>query len=335
MDTFPLLQLPAELRLRVYGFALLKCHRVVLDPGNYYFPLPYTLETSTIAKTLLQVNRQVHTEIIQYIFSRNIISIIRPVQYRTNILLKLGPSVHNHIRTIEFHIPVGYSLCDLGRQWETMNNCPNLMHLRLVYYHADHWWSAFGEFAHYVSSQNEDLVLNLELYTSVVASGWRHYDANYYVYNGIREAMTRSMVHELKLPKQLCTITLTVSAKSTAAQDLLRSAVISSSKWDFRKLHYQKGPPEMTSLRWCKRSVIEAELLHREELNVSAEDECTPESGPVSEDDDGNTGYGDQDGDELAGNSEFDGEIDLDNEHDVSEEHEDDNNGDDEDDIYN
>lgn len=229
--------------------------RIFLDPQNIHRPLPYTHVSHGATKDLLVVNKQIHAEAIDFIFGKNIVNIIRPRKSNIQPFLNLGTLNQGRIRTLEMH--VDHSLLKgLGRMWKALNNCGNLVTLRLVFYHEHNWYTAFADLAEYVVSQDQNLVLDLELYTSIVAPGWYTEQRNEYVHlhECLMEAASVRAVYSPKVPKPVRHIVVTASATPTGAYNLWLSSRSEDLQWGFKKLKLHQSPTPMTSLRWTRKT---------------------------------------------------------------------------------
>lgn len=157
-----------------------------------------------------------------------------------------------------------------------MAECPNLSSLRLVFYHEIGWIDCFGELAQYIMTQDENLVLDMELYTSVYGSEWYILLTHIILQDSIHNAEITNAVNSLKVPKQLRQITFTASVAAREASLLLDQFSVERKLWAFEKVSCQTGPPKMTCLRFCKRSMrddrLEDQKEHPDNLTEELED---------------------------------------------------------------
>ncbi|KAK9776382.1 hypothetical protein SCAR479_06994 [Seiridium cardinale] len=260
---FPFLKLPAELRLRVYSYIVPGDQRIFLDPDNIHRPLPYTWTSHGSTKDLLLANKQIHTEAINFIFNRNIANLIHPEDPRKDRFFNLGTSNHNCIRVLELHVPRTH-LRGLEKQCAVMEKCPNLTDLRLVMYHDLSWQTMFAELAYYVTTHEKDMCLDLEAYTSVVVLPVHMQQLEKSFRESLQHIATGSAVYDLKIPRHVRHIIVTVSTTNDTAERLHRLTDVYN-QWAFKHVSYQKGPPEMTCIRWFKKDVLSDELLQPRE----------------------------------------------------------------------
>ncbi|KAK6068600.1 hypothetical protein SCUP515_09452 [Seiridium cupressi] len=260
---FPFFKLPAELRLRVYSYIVPDDQRIFLDPDNIRRPLPYTWNSHGSTKDLLLANKQIHAEAINFIFNRNIVNLIHPEDPRQDRFFNLGTSNHNCIRVLELHIP-GTHLRGLEKQCAVMEKCPNLTGLRLVMYHDLSWQAMFAELAYYATTHDKDMCLDLEAYTSVVVLSVHIQQLEKSFRESLQRIATGPAVYDLKIPRHVGHITVTVSTTNNTAERLLKFTDVYN-QWAFKRVSYQKGSPEMTCIRWFKQDMLSDELLQPRE----------------------------------------------------------------------
>ncbi|KAK6081547.1 hypothetical protein SCUP234_04752 [Seiridium cupressi] len=216
---FPFFELPAELRLRVYSYIVPDDQRIFLDPDNIRRPLPYTWNSHGSTKDLLLANKQIHAEAINFIFNRNIVNLIHPEDPRQDRFFNLGTSNHNCIRVLELHVP-GTHLRGLEKQCAVMEKCPNLTGLRLVMYHDLSWQAMFAELAYYATTHDKDMCLDLEAYTSVVVLSVHIQQLEKSFRESLQRIATGPAVYDLKIPRHVGHITVTVSTTNDTAERL-------------------------------------------------------------------------------------------------------------------
>lgn len=248
---FPIMELPDELRLKIYSF-LLPCDiRIILDPENIQPPSPHALEVvdnygGTLS--LILTCKKMHAEVTEFVYTHNIVTVIKPIDM-FDFLDSLGDTACKYITKLEVDIESG--LGDIGNVWSTMSMCPKLENLRLIFYHEKTNWSrTLAMLVNHVLKNDNNLKIEIELYTSVhfirrpkVAYDYEDQMELHYVW-----ANAHAEIFSFTPPSPLRKITLTASVNPEAALGLER--------WDSGTGWHFKGQDSadvgMKLLRWEK-----------------------------------------------------------------------------------
>ncbi|EMR64461.1 hypothetical protein MGN70_009180 [Eutypa lata] len=267
---FPILQLPNELRLQIYGHVLPTDERLHLDPKSIRRPFPYVRKAHREALGLLLSCNKIHDEVSQFLFSHNIVNVIDPTHVG-NFLTRLGSVNSQFITCLEVHVKQGFG--DLGHVWKTMDSCPKLKDLRLVFYHnREQWLNTLATLAHRVQQEQEkaflnpdtnaNIQLNLELYSSVWAA-W--YPETYYpskFSQQMRHASAAAEVFSFSLPTPLRRITITASINSTLAKKF--KASVEGEPWRFVQTAHKKEHPVAFHYSWVNGDNIDEDVVSSE-----------------------------------------------------------------------
>ncbi|KAK7750123.1 hypothetical protein SLS62_007991 [Diatrype stigma] len=266
-EIFPILRLPAELRLQIYSHILPVNERLFLDPQHFYRPLPYVSKPHREALGLLLSCKTIRVEAAQFILSHNIVNIIDPVR---NFLHDLGGINRQFITNLEVHVK--REIGELGHIWTAMDSCPQLKNLRLVFYHSrKQWLKTLAQLAHHIQQQQQqkqqqeqrgdlqnigrgaaaDVQLDLELYRSIWASQALDYHLLQFQ-KFMNVASVASGVYPFRLPNPVRRVTVTASVTAATARKF--QVVVNDKSWRFVRISDNWGHPEVHHYRWvnCK-----------------------------------------------------------------------------------
>ncbi|RYO88303.1 hypothetical protein DL766_003463 [Monosporascus sp. MC13-8B] len=257
---FPILALADEIRLEIYWHALPSDERIFLDPENFYDPLPYVKKSYPDALNLLLTCKRIRTEVTQFLFSRNIINVV-DLSKKGNFLQDLGNVACQFITNLEVHVKQGIG--ELGYIWKTMNSCPKLNNLRLVFYHdRQQWIKTLAQLAHYAqrrldspTGKDGGFELGLELYKSIWAYGSSKNRYPDIFKRELRNAPRDFEVLQFKIPDPLRRITITASVNDPTIRgfsEYLDSKRLDSDSWCFKWTGHKRGTPEVHHYRWVK-----------------------------------------------------------------------------------
>ncbi|RYP65581.1 hypothetical protein DL771_008235 [Monosporascus sp. 5C6A] len=257
---FPIFALADEIRLEIYSHALPSNERIFLDPENFYAPLPYVKKPYPDALNLLLTCKKIRAEATQFIFSQNIINVIDP-SIKGNFLRDLGDVACQFITTLEVHVK--QSIGELGYIWNTMNSCPKLSDLRLVFYHdRQQWIKTLAQLAHYAqrrldSPTGEDagFQVGLELYKSIWAYGSSKNRYPNIFKQELGNAPRDFEVFPFKIPNPVHRITITASVNDPTIRgfsEYLDSKNLGGDSWCFEWTARKRGFPEVHHYRWVK-----------------------------------------------------------------------------------
>ncbi|RYP63644.1 hypothetical protein DL769_006899 [Monosporascus sp. CRB-8-3] len=255
---FPIFALADEIRLEIYWHALPSNERIFLDPENFYAPLPYVRKSYPDALNLLLTCKRIHAEVIQFLFSRNIINVV-DLSKKGNFLQGLGNVACQFIANLEVHVKQGIG--ELGYIWKTMNSCPKLSNLRLVFYHdRQQWIKTLAQLAHYAqrrldspTGQDTGFQVWLELYRSIWAYGSSKNRSPDIFKQELGNASRDFEVLPFKIPDPLRRITITASVTYPTIQgfcEYLNSECLGSNPWYFARTACERGTPEVHHYRW-------------------------------------------------------------------------------------
>jgi hypothetical protein len=169
IEPFRLMDLPPELKLRIYSMALPRRTRIALDPKNIRHPGPFwgTRNNKPDIIALMQVSKTVYNEVIQLLYTTNTFCLIDPLA-SDQALSFIGTPALNNLRKLEVQVTNGLS--DLGAIWgDLKQHCTKLAGLKLVFYH-DHtnWLNTLADLALLPQPKPK---LDLQLYASVWSQG--------------------------------------------------------------------------------------------------------------------------------------------------------------------
>ncbi|RYP34414.1 hypothetical protein DL767_004283 [Monosporascus sp. MG133] len=257
---FPILALADEIRLEIYWHALPSNERIFLDPENFHAPLPYFKKSYPDALHLLLTCKRIRAEATQFLFSRNIVSVVDPSK-KGDFLQDLGNVACQFITNLEVHVRQGIG--ELGYIWTTMNSCPKLSDLRLVFYHErQHWLKTLAQLARYAQKRHDSptaedagFQVGMELYRS----HWGHrYTRNRYpdiFKQELRNAPRNFQVLPFKVPDPVRRITITAFVHDPTIKgfsEYLDSKRLGSDSWRFEWASHKPGTPEVHHYRWAK-----------------------------------------------------------------------------------
>ncbi|RYP21605.1 hypothetical protein DL767_009222 [Monosporascus sp. MG133] len=257
---FPILALADEIRLEIYWHALPSNERIFLDPENFYAPLPYVKKSYPDALNLLVTCKRIRAEATQFIFSRNIVNVVDPSK-KGNFLQDLGNVACQFITTLEVHLKQGIE--ELGYVWNTMNSCPKLANLRLVFYHDRRQWiKTLAQLAHYAqrrldSPAGEDAGFQVwvELYKSI----WAYAPVKNHFPDIFKQELGNAsrdfQVLPFKIPDPLRRITITASVDGTTMEGFgkyLGSEWPGSDSWYFKWTPRRPGALNVHHHHWVK-----------------------------------------------------------------------------------
>ncbi|KAI1875961.1 uncharacterized protein JN550_001457 [Neoarthrinium moseri] len=263
---FRLLDLPTEVRQLIFRLIVPHSSRILLDFRNIYRPLPYCPRIDHVSRSLVLVNKAICHEVTELIFSLNIVNIIQTTRM-VRQPSGLGKMKLAYIRTLELHTQQR-KISGFAEVLVLVNHCPHLIHARLVLYHTPFWPSFYAKVARYVAFYNDKVQLDLELFTSVVGRVTDRQGhpqrLGTYLSERICDNSRDAIVGVLQLHQSLAHITVTASVIASAAGDLLGWRAPEPIPWEFKKLSYQRGAPQMTRLGWVKRAASDRDTTRGE-----------------------------------------------------------------------
>lgn len=130
---FRVMDLPGELRLRIWRMVLGVGGRISLDPKAIRSPGAFlgTKSTNDDIKPLLLVSKDVYNEVVPILYSTNTFCLIEP-SAKDDSLSFVGDLALSSIRKLE--VKVKYGLVDLGAIWDDLTQrCVKLKELKLVF----------------------------------------------------------------------------------------------------------------------------------------------------------------------------------------------------------
>lgn len=277
-DVFPILRLPDELRLEIYSHILPVDERLFVDPQHFYQPLPYVSKPHREALGLLLSCKKIQVEAAQFIFSHNIVNVIEPVRVH-NFLHDLGGVNRQFITNLEVHVKQGIG--ELGHIWATMDSCPKLKNLRLVFYHSRKpWIKTLAQLAYHVQQQQRDdlqntgrgatagVQLDLVLYSSLWASSQAmdYHALQFQKFMNVTSVASR--VFPFHLPNPVRHITITASVNAAMGRKF--EVVVSDKSWRFVRISHERGHPEVNQYRWvnCKDLEPHKDPLQQEDEQI-------------------------------------------------------------------
>lgn len=240
-EPFEFMVLPWEMRRNIYSCALSDHERVFLNPEKICFPLPWVRKSYGDTKNLLLVSKEVHAEVIAFLFTHKMINIIYPDPSR-NFIRELGPVASQYIKSIE--VVVHRGLQDLQAMWPIICSLPKLQSMRLVFYHDLYNWSkTFAELAE-LHKHDKKFLLYLEMYTSIWSppkyGSWYRKNFN----TCMVAAASSSNGMRSNMPQLLRKITITASVCRDAAVNIAKwRSSRADDVWRMKIIDYQKGDP--------------------------------------------------------------------------------------------
>jgi hypothetical protein len=261
MKPFRLFDLPLELRWRVYGYMMPSGGRILLDPKNIYHPLPYSAQPCEDALNMMVLSRHVYAEVSEFLYSSNTITRIHHKTKSITQTSKFRPRPGEWIRTLELH-----SSYHGPKELQIVEQCPNLQTLFVVLYHEMHWHKVFAAlaeraFAKTKKKHHRTLRLDIDLYTSIVAGwdpNWMQRGTTAQRLDDALDSVNRDLATRnggwRKLPASLKHIVMTVSVTRDTTRELLEWRGRDDMAKYFKRLSYQRGPPEMTRVTWATRT---------------------------------------------------------------------------------
>ncbi|RYP45014.1 hypothetical protein DL768_008579 [Monosporascus sp. mg162] len=275
---FPILALADEIRLEIYWHALPSNERIFLDPENFYAPLPYFRKSYPDALNLLLTCKTICAEATQFLFSRNIVNVVDPPK-KGDFLQDLGNVACQFITNLEVHVKQGIG--ELGYIWNTMNSCPKLSDLRLVFYHdRQQWIKTLAQLAHYAqkrhdspSGEDAGFQVGLELYKSIWAYGSSKNRYPDIFKQELANAPRDFQVLPFKVPDPVRRITITASVNDPTIKgfsEYLDSKRLGTDSWCFEWTARKPGPPEVHHYRWVKDDGTKKDEAMRAEREAMA-----------------------------------------------------------------
>lgn len=255
----PLFLPSAELRQNIWRFALPSNQHLIIDPESMDFlhtlHHPVQFGDYGAAWSLITVCQKVHYEVIVLLYSRNVVTVVRPfITESANLENASALALHNIRR---FEACVRDRLVELNKYWPAIRDrLPALQDLKLTCYHSGMAEDVIGHLAVLLCSGSNDgsWDLKLELHRSLWSNRYFPFDRNTIAsgfYMGEAEVITSTTV----IPKQLQTITVAISADDGAATQF--ETFVSDyggPEWRFRK-DGNKDTASVKYLQWQYRPV--------------------------------------------------------------------------------
>jgi len=217
--TFRFLELPTELRLRIYRYIIPKARRVILDP-DCNTPLLFGKVEAGLSDviTLLTLCRKTYLEAGPLVFRENTVTINNPMgPTHGDVLGKRGTLACQNI--VKMDIKLYEGLADLARMWQTLIQLPSLVSLKLILYHSRRKWlatlcdiaSARADKTHYTWD------LQLELFTSIWAEALLTDAYRRMIQTAFVNARDKSVMYPLQLPNNFKKLIVSASVGANAA----------------------------------------------------------------------------------------------------------------------
>lgn len=215
-----LLQIALEVRQKIWEYALPSDERLVLDPESitnspfsHHPSHPVQIGNYGAAFNLALVSRQVFSEVTPILYSRNIVSIIDPLEFSDFHPNHMSREALNNIRRLEVCLVEG-ALKELNEIWLALDDClPAVRDLRLTCYRSPWAYRLIGHLGNlFADGFLGGAAVKIELYESQNL----HFLADHqWIGRGFKDgqAMTATY-YRLDVPAQLDTITAAISCNS-------------------------------------------------------------------------------------------------------------------------